>query len=87
MTANPEKAVSQYMIRQQGARVVLEVTGKGAKDRVIPVNAILAAKLYEWRQLAGSEHIARAMVRKSKTQLADSMSAVAIFHLVNKYGK
>ena len=33
MTANPEKAVSQYMIRQQGARVVLEVTGKGAKDR------------------------------------------------------
>jgi site-specific recombinase XerD len=72
---------------KKGARVVLEVTGKGAKDRVIPVNAILAAKLYEWRQLAGSEHIARAMVRKSKTQLADSMSAVAIFHLVNKYGK
>ena len=72
---------------KKGVRVVLEVTGKGAKDRVIPVNAILAAKLYEWRQLAGSEHIARAMVRKSKTQLADSMSAVAIFHLVNKYGK
>ena len=61
--------------------------GKGAKDRVIPVNAILAAKLYEWRQLAGGEYIARAMLRKSKTQLAESMSAVAIFHLVNKYGK
>lgn len=27
------------------------------------------------------------MLRKSKTHLAESMSAVALYHLVNKYGK
>jgi integrase len=80
-------AIKSQPTKKGGARVVLAVKGKGAKDRVIPVNAVLAAKLYEWRQLAGGENIARAMVRTSKTQLAESMSAVAIFHLVNKYGK
>jgi integrase len=80
-------AIKSQPMKKGGARVVLEVKGKGAKDRVMPINAILASKLYEWRQLAGGEYIARAMVRKSKTQLANSMSAVAIFQLVNKYGK
>jgi len=72
---------------KRGARWVLDVKGKGAKDRVIPIKPILAQRLREWQQIAGSEYIARAMVRKSKTQIADSMSAVAIFQLVDKYGK
>jgi integrase/recombinase XerD len=80
-------AIKSQPLKKGGARVVLEVKGKGAKDRVIPVNAILAAKLYEWRLLAGGEYIARRMERKSKTKLGSSMSAVAIFQLVSKYGR
>jgi integrase len=71
---------------KKGARWVLQVKGKGAKDRVIPINDILARRLQEWREIAGGEYIARAMVRKSKTEIDGRMSAVAIFQLVNKYG-
>jgi integrase len=71
---------------KNGARTVLQVKGKGAKDRVIPINATLAARLHDWKQITGGGMIARAMVRKSKSQLAGSMSAVAIFQLVAKYG-
>lgn len=72
---------------KKGARTVLDVKGKGAKDRVIPISDTLAKHLQKWQQIAGGEYIARAMLRKSKTELDDSMSAVAIFQLVNKYGK
>jgi site-specific recombinase XerD len=60
-------AIKSQPTKNGGARVVLEVKGKRAKDRIIPVNAVLAAKLYEWQQLAGSEHIARAseQIRKA----------------------
>lgn len=72
---------------KKGIRTVLDVKGKGAKDRVIPINETLAKHLKEWQRLAGGEYIARSMLRKSKTELDDRMSAVAIFQLVNKYGK
>jgi integrase len=71
---------------KKGARWVLQVKGKGAKDRVIPINDILARRLQEWREIAGGEYIARAMVKKSKTEIDGRMSAVAIFQLVSKYG-
>lgn len=71
----------------KGARYVLNVTGKGAKDRIIPISDTLATRLLEWKEITGGGLIARAMVRKSKTNLGGSMSAVAIFQLVNKYGR
>ena len=72
---------------KKGDRTVLEVKGKGAKDRVIPINETLAKRLHEWQRIAGGEYIARSMLRKSKTELDDSMSAVAIFQLVSRYGE
>lgn len=71
---------------KRGARTVLQIKGKGAKDRVIPISGILANRLHDWKQTTGGGMVARAMVRKSKTEIGGSMSAVAIFHLVAKYG-
>lgn len=73
---------------KDGMRYVIEVTeGKGAKARVIPIKQLLAERLLEWKQITGGGYIARSMTRKSKTELADRMSAIAIFELVNKYGR
>lgn len=74
-------------IKQQGDRTVLEVTGKGAKSRIIPVSDTLAKHLKEWQDLVGGEFVARAMYRKSHDIPTESMSGVAIFQLVAKYGK
>jgi integrase len=70
---------------KNGERTVIEVTGKGNKTRVIPLNAKLAFRLHEWKQIAGDGFIARSLGRKQ--ELGESMSAVSIFELVNKYGK
>lgn len=66
-------------------RDVLEVKGKGAKSRVIPIKSLLADRLREWREITGGGLVARSLGRNK--QLSDSMSAVAIFHVVRKYGE
>ena len=63
---------------------VLDVKGKGAKDRVVPIKKLLADRLREWKAIAGGGFVARSL--GIKKQLGNSMSAVAIFQLVNKYG-
>lgn len=65
-------------------RDVLEVKGKGAKDRVIPIKKLLADRLRAWKKIAGDGFVARSLGMKK--QLGKSMSSVAIFQLVNKYG-
>ena len=65
-------------------RDVLEVKGRGAKDRVIPIKKLLADRLRDWKVIAGDGFVARSLGMKK--QLGNSMSAVAIFQLVNKYG-
>jgi len=45
----------------------------------------MATFLREWKEIVGSGRIARSLGRKK--ELGESMSGVAIFHLVNKYGK
>ena len=72
---------------KKGNRIVLDVKGKGAKDRVIPISEMLAKRVQEWQEIAGGEYVARRMERKSKTKLGGSMSAVAIFQLISKYGR
>ena len=69
---------------KNGIRAVLEVTGKGSKTRVIPINTKLAKRLNEWCDVVGGGNVARALGRKQ--ELADSISAVSIFELVRKYG-
>ena len=65
-------------------RTVIEVTGKGNKSRVIPIQDKLADRLNEWCGIVGGGYIVRSLGRKQ--ELGESMSAVAVFHLVSKYG-
>ena len=66
-------------------RTVIEVTGKGNKSRVIPISDKLAKHLQEWQEIVQGGYIARAMTRSG--ELTDSMSAVSVYELVNRYGK
>lgn len=79
-------AIATQPTKSGKPRNVLFVVGKGDKGREIPINETLATRLQEWKKITGGGMIARAMVRKSKTQIDGSMSAVAIFQLVAKYG-
>lgn len=72
-------------IKQQGKRMVLEVTGKGSKSRVIPISEKLASILKTWHELVGNGFIVRS-VGVSK-ELGDSLSPVQIFRIVRSYGE
>ncbi len=65
-------------------RTVLNVRGKGAKDRVVPINDKLAAALDEWRIIAGDGYIARSISKGGA--IGDSISAVGIFHIARNAG-
>lgn len=67
-------------------RTVLNVQGKGAKDRIIPISDSLAAALDEWAALVGNTgNVARSV---SKGDLVgDSLSAIGIFHIVRSAGE
>ena len=69
-----------------GFRTVINVPGKGAKDRPIPIRSELANDIQMWRQMVGGGGlIIRSLGRGS--QLGDSLTAVSLFRLVNRYGK
>jgi integrase/recombinase XerC len=65
-------------------RAVLNVAGKGAKDRIVPINDKLAAALDEWRAIVGSGHIARSITKGGA--MGASLSAIGIFHIVRGAG-
>ena len=77
--------LKQIPSKRGTVRDVLQVKGKGAKDRVIPIKKLLAERLREWKQIAGGGFVARSLGMKK--ELGESMSGVAIFQLVNRYGK
>lgn len=78
-------ALKQQPQKNGKMRDVLEVIGKGAKSRVIPISEKLGDHLREWREIVGGGMVARSLGMKK--ELGESMSAVAIFHLVSKYGE
>lgn len=77
-------ALKQQPTKSGKMRDVLEVTGKGAKARVIPINSLLAERLRQWRDVCGGGNVARSLGRSK--QLGERMSAQAIFDIVRKYG-
>lgn len=78
------EALKRQPLQNGQFRDVLQVKGKGAKDRVIPIKPVLGQRLREWRAITNGGRVARSVGRKKR--LSPSMSAVAIFKLVNKYG-
>jgi integrase len=68
-----------------GFRTVLDVQGKGAKDRVIPISDPLANAIDEWgKRVRHRGYVVRSLGRGRR--IADRMSAVAIFNVVQKRG-
>lgn len=78
------EALKRMPLKGEGERHVLQVKGKGAKNRVVPISAALAKRLIEWQMLTGGGRVARSVGRKKR--LSEKMSGVAIFKLVRRYG-
>ena len=67
-------------------RTVLDVAGKGDKARVVPISDKLANDLDAWGKFVGhTGRICRSLGRLREP--GESMSGVALFKLVQKYGK
>ena len=77
-------ALKQQPTKGGKMRDVLQVKGKGAKSRVIPIKKLLADRLREWKEITGGGYVARSL--EMSKQLGESISGVAIFQLVSKYG-
>ena len=65
-------------------RTVLDVQGKGAKDRIVPVSDRLADILSAWRAQVRDGRICRSLKRNH--ELRESMSTVDIFDVVRQRG-
>lgn len=73
-------------ITKMGDRTVIQViAGKGAKDRVIPINGKLAKLLEDWQRIAGSGFVARSL--GMNRELGDNLSPVQIFRITRSYGE
>lgn len=67
-------------------RTVLQIHGKGAKDRVVPIKSTLARDLAKWAfEVGGREgFIIRSM---NNGAMGDSISSVGIFNIVRAHGE
>lgn len=65
-------------------RGVLDVTGKGAKDRIVPIQPLLEQRLRDWQQEAGDGNILRSINKAGAVN--HSLSTQAIYDIAQKYG-
>jgi len=65
-------------------RTVLNIHGKGAKGRVVPISDKLAAALDQWQAIAGPGFVARNISKGGA--IGDSISTVGIFHIARNAG-
>lgn len=66
-------------------RTVLNIHGKGAKDRIVPINDKLAEAINEWgKQLNHKGLIIRAIAKGGK--IGNSISSIGIFQIVRQAG-
>lgn len=66
-------------------RTVLNVRGKGAKDRVVPINDRLAAALDEWGLLVSNTGLIARSIGKGGN-IGGSLSTIGIFKTVSRAG-
>ncbi len=72
-------------VKLMGKMPVLEVMGKGKKQRIIPIGSRLANLLSEWRNLVGDGTILRSV--NQREEIGNSLSDVSIFRIVRQYGR
>ncbi len=73
------------MIKQDD-RYVLNVSGKGAKDRIIPISQRLAEAVVDWQFLVGPDGYVLRSVGRNK-EPGDSISTTGLYNIVQKRGK
>jgi len=66
-------------------RMVLNIKGKGAKERAIPLNNDLASILDDWKEIVKDGNVARSITRGGA--IGKDLSGVGIFHIVANNGK
>lgn len=66
-------------------RTVLQVDGKGDKNRVVPIRDTLAAAIEAWGKIAGPGLILRSVDQTG--MIGDSLSAVGLFNITRGYGR
>ena len=76
--------IQEHDIKNGRSRKVLNVSGKGAKDRAVPISTILASRLADWQKVIGEGYITRSLGRKK--EIGESISAIGVFNIVRKHG-
>lgn len=72
--------------QRETVRAVINVRGKGAKDRAVPLKPALAADIAAWGQEIGAEGLVlRSLGRGNR--LGEGLTAVSLFRIVARYGK
>lgn len=68
-------------------RTVLQIHGKGNKNRVVPISDALANAIDRWAETLGESegHILRSLGRDGKP--SDSISTTALYNIVQKHGR
>jgi len=68
-------------------RTIINVRGKGSKNRTVPIRETLAKGIEAWGNEIGDESgfVLRSLGRGNR--LGDSLTAVSLFRIVAKYGK
>jgi integrase len=72
-------------VKTQNDRTVLEVQGKGAKDRVVPISKRLAEAIQEWHEVVGDGYLLRSLGRDKIP--GQSLTTTALYNLVQKRGE
>ncbi len=72
-------------IVKQNERYVLNVTGKGAKDRVVPINKRLAEAIIDWQFLVNTEGLILRSLGRNKVP-GESISTTSLYNIVQKRG-
>ena len=75
-------------IIKQGGRVVLAITGKGNKDRSVPINPKLAQWLTDWKEETGGGKDDNVCISIAKGgRLGSGLSGQGILDIVDVYGR
>jgi len=72
-------------IVKQDKRYVLNVTGKGAKSRVVPISTKLAEAIIDWQFLIDTEGLILRSLGRNK-EPKDSISTTGLYNIVQKRG-
>lgn len=72
-------------IIKQDKRYVLNVTGKGAKSRVVPISTKLAEAIIDWQFLIDTEGLILRSLGRNK-EPKDSISTTGLYNIVQKRG-